>query len=143
MFRDPDPTKLTPGVIDEFAKRAFKFGGCGALALAIHEATGWPLVAITDAHNVEDGKALGGSALHYSVRRPDGLLIDIDGAFSDEQMIWAYGGDADDGEAAVGDTTIADINEWYVECQGAPIPISLAKTFVSAVLASTGSTPVK
>lgn len=49
---EPNPDVLTPGVIDGHAKRAFSFGACGGLAIALHDATGWPIIAITDAHNV-------------------------------------------------------------------------------------------
>lgn len=130
-----DPNDLTPGVIDGAARRIFKMGGCGALAMAMHDALGWPIVAITDAWNVEDGRAGGGSALHWLVKRPsDGLLVDIDGAHTEEEMVGEYDGEADDGEAAAGLSTRADAAEWYIEAQGEPIPVSLAATFVDAVV---------
>lgn len=134
MYR-PDPALLTPGVLDGYAKRAFKYGGCGALAIALHDATRWPIVAITDAHNVYDGRAGGGSALHWTVQRPDGKLIDIDGAHDSDDLVAEYAGDADDGAAAAGLSTRADVWEWYVEAQGEPIPLSIAKSFVDVVLA--------
>lgn len=130
-----DLKKLTPGVLDEYARRAFKYGACAALALAIHQQKGWPLVAITDAHNVYAGQAGGGSALHYAVRRPDGLLVDVDGTHTEADLISEYEGEADDGQAAAGTTTVADIEEWYVENQGEPIPVRLAASFVAAVVA--------
>lgn len=132
-----DPTKLTPGVLDGYALRAFKYGACGALAIALHEETGWPIVAITDAHNVEDGRAGGGSALHWTVRHPSGLLLDVDGLHREEDLVSEYAGDADDGQAAAGLSTRADCAEWYIEAQGEPIPVSLAKTFVKAVIERT------
>ena len=126
---------LTPGVLDGYALRAFKYGGCGALALALHDATGWPIVAITDHHNVfEDGLAGGGSALHWTVRHPDGRLIDIDGAHDPEELVETYHGDADDGQAAAGLSSREDVVEWYIECQGEPIPVALAASFVSPLL---------
>jgi hypothetical protein len=135
-----DPNDLTPGVLDGYAKRMFKVGGCGALALAMHDALGWPIVAITDAWNVEDGRAGGGSALHWLVKRPsDGLLIDVDGAHTEEEMVGEYEGEADDGEAAAGVSTRADLVEWYIEAQGEPIPVSLAATFVEAVVQGAAS----
>lgn len=131
-----DPTTLTPGVLDGYALRAFKYGACGALAIAIHDTTGWPIVAITDHHNVfEDGTAGGGSALHWTVRRPDGLLVDVDGAHAAQELIEEYEGEADDHKAAAGRSTREDAVEWYVECQGAPIPVALAAKFVDVVLA--------
>lgn len=121
-------------MLDGAARSAFLFGACGALAIALHDATGWPIVAITDAHNVEDGRAGGGSALHWAVRRPDGKLVDVAGAHEPEALVRAYRAYADDGEAAVGLSTRADAVEWYVEAQGEPVPLSLAATFVDAVL---------
>lgn len=115
-----DPEKLTPGVIDGYAKSAFKYGACGALAIALHDATGWPIVAITDHHNVWDGKAGGGSAMHWTVQRPDGKLIDIDGAHDPEDLVEEYHYDADDEQAAWGLSSCADVVEWCVEVQGEP-----------------------
>jgi hypothetical protein len=130
----PDPVQLTPGVLDGYAKRAFKYGACAALAIALHDRTGWPIVAITDAHNVEAGKAGGGSALHWAIQAPTGQILDIDGSHYAQALIAAYAGEADDGEAALGIATRADAWEWYVEAQGEPIPVKLAATFVSVVL---------
>lgn len=131
-----DASKLTPGVIDGYARRAFKYGACAALAIAMHDKLGWPIVAITDAHNVHDGKAGWGSALHWAVRRPDGKLIDIDGAHDESDLVDAYHGEADEGEAAAGQSSRDIAVEWYVECQGEPIPVSLASTFVTPLLES-------
>ena len=130
------PDRLTKGVIDGAAHHAFSQGACGALAIAMHDALGWPIVAITDAHNVfEDGRAGGGSAMHWAVKRPDGMIVDIDGAHDPDDLVDRYHAEADDEEAAIGISTRADVVEWYVEAQGEPIPISLAATFVNAVVA--------
>ena len=129
-----DPSRLTPGVLDGAARHTFKYGACGALAIALHQATGWPIVAITDHHNVENGQVGGGSALHWAVRRPDGRLIDIDGPHNEEDLVNEYHGEADDGQAAAGQSSLEDVTEWYIECQGEPVPVSLAATFVDSVL---------
>jgi hypothetical protein len=146
-----DLADLTRGVIDGYAERAFSYGACDALAIALHDATGWPLVKVTDAHNVFIGirpvegadaavravpnQAGIGSALHWVVRRPDGMFIDIDGAHSGEDLLDAFDGDADEGEAALGYASRSDALDEYVEAKGEPIPIELAATFVKAVLA--------
>ena len=132
---------LTPGVLDGSALHAFKVGACGALAIAMHEELGWPIYAVTDAHNVEDGVAGGGSALHWVVKRPDGLFVDVDGVHTEAELVSEYDGEADDGQCAVGKSTRADCWEWYGEAQGAPIPISLAKKFVDAVVAKAAPKP--
>lgn len=129
-----DARRLTPGTLDGAALHAFKHGACGALAIALHDATGWPVASVTDSHNVMDGRAMGGSALHWTVLRPDGMLVDVDGAHEPADLVEEYSGDADDGEAAWGVSSRADVEEWYVECQGEPIPVRLAATFVDAVL---------
>ena len=133
MPHQPDPALLTPGVIDGYAKRAFKHGACGALAIALHDATGWPLVAITDAHNVYDGEAGGGSALHWTVQAPNGQLLDIDGLHNAQDLVAEYDSQADDGQAAAGISSRADAWEWYVESQGEPVPLTLAATFVAPI----------
>lgn len=129
-----DPERLTPGVLDGAARHAFSQGACGALAIALHDATGWKVVAVTDSHNVHDGRAGGGSAMHWAVMRPDGMLVDVDGPHDPDTLTEGYHGEADDGEAAWGISSRADVEEWYVEAQGEPIPVSLAATFVEAVL---------
>jgi hypothetical protein len=126
--------RLTPGVIDGAAEHAFSTGACAALAYVMNEATGWKIVGITDSHNVHDGTLGGGSSLHWGVMRPDGKFIDIDGAHDMDDIVDRYHGEADDEEAAWGIGTRADIQEWYVESQGAPISFQLARTFVDPVL---------
>jgi hypothetical protein len=138
MTGNLDPARLTPGVLDGSALHAFKTGACGALAIALHEVTGWPIVAITDSHNVHNGKAGGGSALHWAVKRPDGKIVDVDGAHSPEDLVAEYHDDADEGLAAIGVSSRADVVEWYVESQGEPIPVKLAYAFVDAVLLKAG-----
>ena len=129
-----DPERLDPGVLDGAAEHAFKYGACAALAIVLHDRTGWPIVAITDAHNVYDGKAGDASALHWTVRRPDGLLVDVDGPHEELDLVEEYHWEADDCEAAAGRTTRAHAEEQYVENQGEPIPLRLAATFVDVVL---------
>lgn len=128
--------RLTPGVIDGAAQNIFLHGACGALAIALHNRTGWPVVAITDEHNVYgDHQASGGSALHWAVQRPDGLLLDIDGYHDPDCLTDNYHDHADEGEAAWGLSSLADVTEWYIECQGEPVPVEIASQFVDAVLA--------
>lgn len=124
---------LTPGVIDGYAERAFTQGACGALAIAMHDALGWPIIAITDAHNVHDGKAGGGSAMHWGVLHPDGLFIDVDGAHDLDVVTDIFAGDADDGESAWGLSTRADAEEWWNE-GGRKVTLTTAAMFVQPLL---------
>jgi hypothetical protein len=129
-------SNLSPGIIDGSALYVFKHGGCDALAIALHDATNWPIVAITDANNVfADGTAGGGSAMHWNVRHPSGKLLDIDGLHDVGELVDEYMDDADDGKAAAGISTRADAMEWYEEA-GEKVPLKIAATFVEPLLAS-------
>ena len=124
---------LTPGQLDGRAERVFTHGGCDALAIAMHDATGWPVVAITDSHNVHEGRAGGGSAMHWGVRHPSDAFVDVDGMHDQEEITRSYDGDADDGEAAWGLSTRADAEEWWNEA-GRKVSQATAAMFVDAVL---------
>lgn len=128
------PDDLTPGVLNPVAENAFLYGGCAALAIAIHDETGWPICMVTDSHNVLDGEAGGGSALHWVVRRPDGRYLDVLGSHSVEELIEEYEGAADDGEAAIGVSSREDALEWQQEGSGGAFSVELARSFVKAVL---------
>jgi hypothetical protein len=71
------------GKLDERAWLAFIYGQCHGLALALHNRTGWPLVAVVD-----DNGACG----HVCVRRPDGQIVDVTGAHISEEMASAFAG---------------------------------------------------
>jgi hypothetical protein len=75
------PSDLTfivePGVLDERARLAFGTGQCHGLAIALHRRCGWQLVAVDDAT---------GTCVHVCVRRPDGRLIDANGAHAPEDF---------------------------------------------------------
>lgn len=134
-MHDDIASGLTPGIIDGFAERAFTHGGCDALAIALHDRTGWPIAAIADHHNVHGDRAGGGSALHWTVLHPSGRLLDIDGLHDPADLVERYHGDADDGQAAWGISSRADAEEWWNEA-GRKVSIEMAATFVDAVLES-------
>ena len=71
---------VRPGVFDMEALAAFTGGQCHALALALHERTGWPIVGLY--RDSEDGGELvcPANLSHLLVQRPDGQLMDIEGA---------------------------------------------------------------
>lgn len=128
------PKDLTPGVLDGTALRAFKHGDCDIFAVALHDKTGWPLVKVTDHHNVHDGRAHMGSAMHWMLRHPSGKLVDVDGLHEELDILDEYDGHADDEKAAIGWSTRQEALDEYEE-KGGRIPLKLAKTFVDAVLA--------
>lgn len=137
---------LTPGILDGCAKRAFKFGDCDVLAIALHDATGWPLVKVTDSWNVHSGHAGDGSALHWMVRHPSGKLLDVDGLHDEEDVLRRYHAEADPpddeveggGRAAVGIASRADAMEEYYDRKGGSLPLKLVRTFVKPVLRAAG-----
>jgi hypothetical protein len=63
---------------DEAALLAFLGGHCHSLALALHERTGWPLVAVDQRSD--------GVCVHVAVRRPDGTIVDIAGAHTPDAI---------------------------------------------------------
>jgi hypothetical protein len=74
---------LEEGTLDDRALLVFTGGQCHALALALQRRTGWPLVAVDETTGV---------CVHICVRRPDGLLLDVTGAHTVEELITARGG---------------------------------------------------
>lgn len=75
--RTPEPSlpEPAPGVIDKAAQIYFTHGQCHALALALHEATGWPLVI--EFTQLRQGRDI----RHALVQMPSGKLVDINTAF--------------------------------------------------------------
>ncbi|MET9517431.1 ParB/RepB/Spo0J family partition protein [Streptomyces sp. NPDC002994] len=120
---------LTPGVINATAIEAFTRDGSGGLAIAIHDATGWPLIEVGSCD---------GMPMHFMVRRPDGLLLDINGTHTDAAVadeFWFY---ADDDVTLTEAPRGAVWFSYYDEC-GEPVPLDLARTFVDAVLDRAGA----
>ncbi|MFD0352953.1 hypothetical protein ACFVHW_04275 [Streptomyces sp. NPDC127110] len=80
--------EVTPGRLDDVARKAFTHGQCHALALALSEVTGWPATALltSDCFDAEAMCANGSGDEcpcrigHIVVTRPDGAHVDITGA---------------------------------------------------------------
>lgn len=116
---------LTPGRVTPAAVEAFTRGACAGLALAVHDATGWPIIEVGHCD---------GLPLHFMVRHPDGRLFDIRGAHTDDEVRDEWEFDADDGHATLAEATRAGVLDCYrVDC-GEPVPMDLVRTFVPAVL---------
>jgi hypothetical protein len=62
----------------EVVRREYVSGTCAAFAIALHDATGWPIVAIN-------------GGLHVATRRPDGVLVDFVGACGFDEVCARYG----------------------------------------------------
>jgi hypothetical protein len=82
---DIDPTKpltirthwdqytVYPGIIDNEAIGAFTTGQCHALALEIHERTGWELCGFFGYYEDDDSPG------HVGVCTPEGYVVDVQG----------------------------------------------------------------
>jgi hypothetical protein len=79
--QDEDDEELTiePGLLDEVALEAYKNGQCLALALAIHDQTGWPLMLLVQGKKQSLQKVKMDDFIHALVRAPDGSYVDIYG----------------------------------------------------------------
>lgn len=117
--------KVRPGIIDQHAVQAFKYGACGGLAIAVHDITEWPLIAVG---------ACDGLDMHYMVRTPAGLLLDIEGLHADSDVTAEYEFDADDGIVTLTQTTREKVWFWYHGEEGEPIPMDVVRTIADAVL---------
>lgn len=127
---------VTAGVVDGDATFAYTTGQCHALAFALWERTGWPLVAVGLArclHDFDDAcirRPLGGvcpcQIEHLCVQHPDGRLVDIDGAWGRE------GFESGTTKLAFTDTVAQDLvvnSEWRTP------NLPVARAFVEPVLA--------
>lgn len=82
-FMDETDVIVTHGVLDENARRAFTWGHCHAMALALHHETGWDIVAV-----FQNGrKALPDvPPSHFAVYCPDGRLLDANGCYAEGEL---------------------------------------------------------
>lgn len=135
------PHTVTVGVIDEHAVTAFRNGQCHALALAIAERTGWPIVAIGpneccyDEDCVDAGDSSGlcfCQVQHLAVERPDGWLVDIEGPRPLEDFILASADPSIDEIHTLAPDRLEDI-VWRSEAWRRP-DVVVARGFVDAAL---------
>ena len=89
FWGDTQDVELTPGVIDENAREAFTLGQCHALALGIHELTGWEMGGLgwscQECGCEEEGCYCEADYLpgHVVVKDPDGNFVDVNGTPED------------------------------------------------------------
>lgn len=117
--------QLTPGTITPAAVEAFSHAACAGLAVALHDATAWPLIEVGHCD---------GLPLHFMVRRPDGRLVDVRGAHTDTDIRDEYEYDADDGVVTLTAAARQDVLDCYMTDCGEPVPMDLVHTFAPAVL---------
>jgi hypothetical protein len=117
---------LTPGTITPDAIEAFTRGACAGLAIAIHDDTGWPIVEVGHCD---------GLPLHFMVRHPGGLLVDIRGRHTDQEVCDEWEFDADGGTVTLAEVGRATVWDCYLVDCGEIVPMGLVRTFVPAVIA--------
>jgi hypothetical protein len=113
------PQDVTLGVVDGRAREAFTTGQCHALALALHQATGWDLLAAGVAGRAECCPA------HWAVRVPDGRVLDIEGVHGYREFTGEWG--------SVRPVTVDRWREAH-HCCYLPANLQAAKFFVRPVL---------
>ena len=69
---------LNENIALEIIRREYVSGTCGAFAIALHDATGYPIIGIN-------------GSFHLAVRKPDGKIVDFMGEFSLEEITERYG----------------------------------------------------
>lgn len=131
---------VTAGVRDHDAVLAFKSGQCHALALAMHERTGWPIVSVgaeeccydEDCPDDDDSDGVCSCQIqHLAVQRPDGHLVDIEGPKPEEDFMEAQG-DPDWTIKPVPDDRLEDIVRWDDSWRRPNVAV--ARTFVDEAL---------
>lgn len=115
------PWQLAPGTITPAAVEAFTRGACAGLAIALHDATGWPIIEVGHCD---------GLPLHFMVRHPSGQLLDIRGLHADEDVRDEWEFDADDSNVTLAKVARETVVTCYqIDC-GEPVPMDLVRTFV-------------
>jgi hypothetical protein len=119
---------LTAGTITTAATEAFTRGACAGLAIALHDATSWPIIEVGHCD---------GLPLHFMVRHPNGRLVDIRGAHTEDAVHDEWDFDADGEIATLTDVTRkAALDCYLVDC-GEPVPMDLVRSFVAPVICLT------
>jgi hypothetical protein len=116
--------------LDEAALLAFLGGHCHSLALALHQETDWPLVAI-------DRRA-DGVCVHVAVQRDDGRIIDIAGAHTLEHINDAVGGGA-----VIRQVTAIDLDELHHKHHWAKPDPDAVSPWVETVLGQAKREPLE
>lgn len=150
---DPAGFEVTPGVIDDAARKAFTSGHCLGLALAVRRRTGWQMIWLGRPECAYDEDCLGeyeledGSSAcqhtHVAVVAPDGRVVDINGSSTVAEAVVALGEcDADEvqelGPDCRGPISDADVEVMAGDRAWLDTPPEVADSFVGPVLGQAG-----
>ena len=129
---------LTPGVIDMEVEYALTNGGCYAFAIAMHNATKWPLIAVMgdrDKPALPDAKSAK-LAIHVGVLHPNGNIVDIEGMHDIEDVHFFYEWNGWIG-VEIKPCSLSEVEQWYVENEDL-VTLELAETYVDPLLSRFG-----
>jgi hypothetical protein len=142
--------RLRAGVLDAYAQRAYLVGQCHALSIALHERTGWPIMAVLARRGRQDRidwtarladaplDVLAARWVHTAVRRHDGLLIDITGACDEATMLSRWTPPRTTDGARLVPVNAQTLLGLVRRGSGVEADVTAARTFVDAVLVAAG-----
>jgi hypothetical protein len=132
---------IVPGRLDDDAIHTYTHGQCHALALAVHEETGWPIewagrpVCVFDEDCPPEDWPDGTCPCqvdHVVVRRPDGLLLDAHGPRTDLDVL---SDTLDPGVAVLRPADPDRVRELHTAFDWQTPDMGTARTFVRQLLA--------
>ena len=83
----PPPATTSTTTITDDDVDWFSHGHCVDLAVALHERTGWPFAVVADGNDVEGVTPW----VHIGVQRPDGAIVDVNGASDPDEWTEEWG----------------------------------------------------
>lgn len=133
---DDEELVITPGLLDEVAMEVYKNGQCLALALALHDQTGWPLILLVQGKKRSLQKVSMDDLIHALVRAPDGVYVDIYGD-NEPEILEEEATDLRGPHTWLEITSRREIENWLVAhpAYAAGLDQAMAQTFVEIVLA--------
>ena len=132
---DDEELAIEPGLLDEVAFEAYKNGQCLALALAIHDQTGWPVRLLVRGKKQALQKVKMDDLIHALVRAPDGYDVDIYGD-NEPEVLEEEATDLHGQHTWLEITERGAIDAWLVAhpAYAAGLDEAMAQTFVEIVL---------
>lgn len=116
---------LSHGTLTDEGAQVFKRDAAAGLAVGLHDATGWPLIEVGHCDQLP---------IHFLIRNPDGLLLDVEGFHAGDDLVDEYDFVADDGDVKLTEVTRDAVLACYRDDCGEPVPMPLIPAVVVAVL---------
>ncbi|MGH3584871.1 MAG: ParB/Srx family N-terminal domain-containing protein [Pseudonocardia sp.] len=116
---------LSHDALTDEGRQALKVDAAAGLAVALHDATGWPLIEVGHCD---------GLPIHFLVRTPNGRLLDVEGFHTDDDLVDEYDFVADDGDVTLTEVTRDAVLACYRDDCGEPVPMPVIHIAAAAVL---------